>query len=87
MDGRNFAPTRACKTTGIFDPLAQVNAAIVQAESNEAMLSAVLDEMLGIFDCDRAWLLYPCNPSAESWSIPMERSRPGFTGAGLLGPT
>jgi len=45
------------------------------------MLSGVLQEMLSIFDCDRAWLLYPCDPAAPSWHVPMEHTRPEWPGA------
>ena len=48
-------------------------------------MSDVLDEMLSIFDCDRAWLVYPCDPEAASWRVQMEHTRPDFPGAFALG--
>jgi nitrogen-specific signal transduction histidine kinase/ActR/RegA family two-component response regulator len=45
------------------------------------MMSDVLDEVLSIFDCDRAFLDYPCDPDAASWSAPMERTKPEYPGA------
>ena len=47
----------------------------------EPMLQALLHHMLEILDCDRAWLLYPCDPFTSSWSVPMEQTRPEWPGA------
>jgi PAS domain S-box-containing protein len=44
----------------------------------ERMASNVLEAVLEIFDCDRAWLLYPCDPDAPSWWPVMEHTRPDF---------
>lgn len=44
------------------------------------MLGSVLEEMLTIFECDRAWLLFPCDPNAPCWRVPMERTRPEWPG-------
>lgn len=46
----------------------------------EDVLSDVLDSILEIFNADRAWLLYPCDPDAAFWSVPMERTRPEWPG-------
>jgi len=51
----------------------------------EQMMSDVLDEVLSIFDCDRAWLVYPCDPEASSWQVPMEHTRPEYPGVFGLG--
>ncbi len=48
-------------------------------------MSDVLDETLSIFDCDRAWLAYPCDPGAASWRAQMEHTRPDCPGAFALG--
>ncbi len=57
----------------------------MKASSLEQMLSEILDEMLYIFNCDRVWLLFPCDPNAPTWSVPMERVRPGWPGANAQG--
>jgi len=44
----------------------------------EQMMSDVLDAALSIFDCDRAWLMYPCDPEAVSHEVKMQRTRPEF---------
>jgi len=40
----------------------------------------VLDAVLEIFACDRAWLVYPCDPETPSWRVVMEHTRPQFPG-------
>src|SRR5882724_2423390 len=49
------------------------------------MMRDVLDAVLSIFNCDRAWLVYPCDPEAASWKVPMEHARAEFPGAFALG--
>ncbi|MFZ5524071.1 MAG: sensor domain-containing protein [Pseudomonadota bacterium] len=43
-------------------------------------MRGVLDLVLEVFNADRAWFLYPCEPDAPSWSVPMERTRPEWPG-------
>src|SRR5262249_20833959 len=57
-------------------------------QSNSEFGQRMSDEygaMLSIFDCGRAWLVYPCDPDAASWSVPMEHTRPEFPGVLALG--
>jgi diguanylate cyclase (GGDEF)-like protein/PAS domain S-box-containing protein len=68
-----------------FESLDQINRAIQGSSDLEQMMSDVLDLVLSIFDCDRAWLLYPCDPDAEFISIPMERTKPEYPGANTKG--
>lgn len=49
------------------------------------MLGAVLDVVVAIFNCDRAWLIYPCDPEVASHRVRMERTRPEYIGAFGLG--
>jgi PAS domain S-box-containing protein len=69
-----------------LESLDRVNRAIQGTNDLEQMMSDVLDAVLSIFDCDRAWLAYPCDPAAASWRVPMEHTRPEFPGAFVLGP-
>ncbi len=62
----------------------RINRAIQGTNDLETMMRNVLDEVLSIFACDRAFLIYPCDPGAKSWSVPMERTRPEYPGAGIL---
>ncbi|MCG2749299.1 MAG: PAS domain-containing protein [Desulfobulbaceae bacterium] len=64
-----------------FASMDRVNRAMQGANDLDQVLGDVLEEMLSIFDCDRAWLLYPCDPEGASWRVPMERTRPEYPGA------
>ncbi len=70
--------------TEFLSAMDRINRAIQGAGDLETMMSNVLDEVLGILNCDRAFLVYPCDPSAKSWTVPMERTRPEYPGAGIL---
>ena len=63
----------------------RVNRAIQGAENLEQMMRDVLDLTLELFDCDRAYLLYPCDPESPTWTVPMERTRPEYPGLEVLG--
>src|SRR6266850_985524 len=68
-----------------LESMDQVNRAIQGTNDLEQMMSDVLDAVLAIFNCDRAWLVYPCDPEAQSWKVPMEHFRLAFPGAFALG--
>jgi PAS domain S-box-containing protein len=68
-----------------LESLDRVNRAMQSTNDLERMMSDVLDTVLSIFDSDRAWLVYPCDPAAPSWRVAMEQTRPGFAGAYALG--
>ncbi len=59
----------------------RINRAIQGTGDLDTMMANVLDEVLDIFDCDRAFLLYPCDPDSLVWTVPMERTRPEYPGA------
>jgi PAS domain S-box-containing protein len=68
-----------------LESMDQVNRAIQGTNDLEQMMSDVLDAVLSIFNCDRAWLVYPCDPEALSWKVPMEHTRAEFPGAFAVG--
>ncbi len=68
-----------------LESMDQVNRAMQGTNNLEQMMSDVLDAVLTIFDCDRAFLLYPCDPEAASWGVPKERNRPEYPGVFTLG--
>ncbi|HET6421396.1 MAG TPA: PAS domain S-box protein, partial [Geobacteraceae bacterium] len=68
-----------------LESMDRVNRAIQGTTDLEQMMCDVLDVVLSIFDCDRAFLLYPCDPGAAAWHSPMERSRPEYPGILELG--
>jgi PAS domain S-box-containing protein len=68
-----------------LESMDKVNRAIQGTNDLERMMSDVLEAVLSIFACDRAWLVYPCDPEAPSWRAAMEHTRPDFPGAFALG--
>ncbi len=69
-----------------FEGMDQVNQAIQETPDLDAMMGRVLELALALFGCDRAWLIHPCDPEAQGWSVRMERARLEFAaiGAGAL---
>ena len=63
-----------------LEALRFINRIAARANSLDDFLSDILDQMLGIFGCDRAWLMYPCDPDGPTWGIRMERTRPEWPG-------
>ena len=68
-----------------LEVLDRVNRAIQGTDDLDRMMSDVLDVVLATFDCDRTYLMYPCDPGAASWSVPMERNKPEYPGILALG--
>src|SRR5579859_4157957 len=58
-----------------------IDRAIQGTSDLEQMMGNVLDAVLTIFRCDRAWLLYPCDPDAGYLRVPAERTRPEYVSA------
>ncbi len=59
----------------------EVHSIITGVDDIDAMLEALLEKMLSVLECDRAWLLYPCDPEAPEWWVPMERTVADWPGA------
>ncbi|MBK8027151.1 MAG: PAS domain S-box protein [Chloroflexi bacterium] len=68
-----------------FEKLDQINRTISKTADLDTMLRDVLDALLSVFECDRAWMAYPCEPDSPTWSVPMERTRPEYPGVLPLG--
>ncbi len=79
------AETERLANLSFFENLDKVNRAINSTRDLEEMMRVVLDTLLAIFDCDRAYLLYPCDPDAHLWEVPMECTRSEYPGAYELG--
>lgn len=67
--------------------LDEVNLVMQGSKNLEQIMSDVLDATLAIFDCDRAWLLYPSSPKSTSYQVPMERTKVEYPGAHVRGMT
>lgn len=68
-----------------FESMDLVNRAMQGTNDLEQMMKDVLDALLSVFECDRAWLVYPCDPDSPTWQVPMERTRPEYPGALPIG--
>ena len=68
-----------------FESLDGIDRAIQGTNDLEQMMGDFLDVALLTFRCDRAWLIYPCDPELDSHRVRMERTRPEYIGASGLG--
>jgi diguanylate cyclase (GGDEF)-like protein/PAS domain S-box-containing protein len=68
-----------------LESLDRVNRVLQEEGNIEQVMHKVLDEILDIFDSDRVYLLYPCDPNAPVWSVPLERNKPDYPGLQALG--
>src|SRR5262245_40069706 len=57
---------------GFLEAMDQVNRAIQGTNDLEQMMSDVLDAVLTVFQGDRAWLVYPCDPEARWHGVKMQ---------------
>ena len=64
-----------------LESLEQIDRVICRTDDLEAMMGDVLEATRVILDCDRAFLIYPCDPDAPTFRVPMECVRPGYPGA------
>jgi PAS domain S-box-containing protein len=67
-----------------LESMERINAVIREALDPERMLKDVIETVHSIFDSDRAWLLYPCDPNAPSFRVPVECAHPDYPGANTL---
>ncbi|QJX00098.1 PAS domain S-box protein [Frigoriglobus tundricola] len=68
-----------------FESMDRVNRALYVSNDLERTMGAVLDVVLAEFGCDRALLVYPCDPAAPTWTAPIERTRPEYPAPGARG--
>jgi PAS domain S-box-containing protein len=64
-----------------LESLDKVNRIMQAGNDIEQMMRDVLDAMLSIFECDRAFLAVPVDPEAPEIRISMERTRSPYPGA------
>lgn len=62
-----------------------VDRAIRRADDLEEMLDDTLQTVRDIFAADRVFLLHPCDPNAEEFSVPIESTSPEYPGASEMG--
>jgi PAS domain S-box-containing protein len=68
-----------------LESMDRINRTIQSADDLERTMSHALDAAFSIFGCDRAWLVYPCDPESQTWRTVVERACPGFADSSFLG--
>lgn len=68
-----------------LEKMDQINRSMQGTNDLEQVMKDVLDTLLSVFECDRAWLVYPCDPDSPTWQVPMERTRPEYPGVLPIG--
>jgi signal transduction histidine kinase/ActR/RegA family two-component response regulator len=61
-----------------LESMDRVNRAMQAGGSLEEVVERVLREVLSVFDCHRAFLVYPCHSEADFWQAVKECARPGY---------
>lgn len=79
------AETERAARLQFFRSMDKINQAIHGVEEIEEMMTDLLDTMLAIFECDRAWLINPCDPDVPVWQVAMERTQPEYPGIAQKG--
>ncbi|MFC1623402.1 PAS domain S-box protein [Patescibacteria group bacterium] len=64
----------------LINSIKRINEAIQDSEDVSDMLKNVLNETLSILKVNRAFLLFPCDPDAPTWSAPMAVNTPEYPG-------
>ncbi len=85
MNSDQFTGLGFSQRLRLLDILDQITQVSLSGADMQSVLKGVLDLVLEIFHADRAWFLYPCDPDAPSWGVPMESNRPKWPGLFLLG--
>jgi PAS domain S-box-containing protein len=63
-----------------FENMDTINRTIQWTTNLEKMMRESLNAVISIFDCDRAFLMYPCDPESATWSVPMECNKAPYPG-------
>jgi len=82
---RKVAEEERANHLWVLESMDRINRALQGTNDLERMMSDVLDAVLEVFACDRAWLVYPCDAEAPFWRAVMEHTRANFPGAFVLG--
>lgn len=61
--------------------LDRISRVLARAKNLDDALKNTVAEIFSLFDADRAWLLYPCDPEAEFFQVPFEKTKIEFPGA------
>ncbi len=84
MTERKQAEEERTEHIRFLENLALIDQAIQKETNVEAMVRNVVNTVFSLFDCDRAWLFYPCDPDAPTFRVPMIICRPEYPAAQVL---
>ena len=62
-----------------------VSQAMKKSVDVDYIVDEVINAVFSIFDCDRIWLFYPCDPDAKTFKVFAEKNKPEFPGAFTTG--
>ncbi len=62
-----------------------VNQAMKKSTAVDDIIDEVINAVYSIFDCDRIWLFYPCDPDAKTFKVLAEKNKPEYPGAFATG--
>jgi PAS domain S-box-containing protein len=68
-----------------LESMDRINRAMQRSNDVELMTSGVMQQALEIFACNRACLIYPCDPDTPTYRTVMEHASPEYNGALTLG--
>ena len=66
-----------------LESLEHIDQAVKQETNVKKILWDLVNTVFSIFNCDRAWLFYPCDPDVTVFRVPIEICRPEYPGANL----
>ncbi|MGZ5179565.1 MAG: PAS domain S-box protein [Ramlibacter sp.] len=79
--GRHITPLKRAEAEHrahlwFLESMDRLNRAMQSGQDLDAMTGEVLQALLDIFACDRAWLVHACGPPPATWRPVAERTRP-----------
>jgi PAS domain S-box-containing protein len=84
MTGQKSAEEVREEHLWFLECMERINCAMRQTNEVEGITRGVVEEALAIFNSDRAWLAYPCDPDAPGCHAVMEHTHPDYPGAFAL---
>jgi len=57
-----------------LDYLEKIDNVIRESETIDLLLESLTGTMIEIFQCERSWIIYPCDPNTSSWQAKSDRS-------------
>jgi PAS domain S-box-containing protein len=69
------------ETLRFFESMDQINRVVHGNDAIEPMMNDAFGVVLSLLECDRAGLVYPCDPEAAAWQVLMERTKPELPSA------